>query len=219
MNKVTNKKRIIIITCVIIALVLTGIGKNKKGTESDEKTDLVEVNESTLRTTEATTEAASQGEAENEDDEKQEPTKLINKFVDTFNLDSETKLVFVEDFIPSDKKNGHYRTEFRLNAYKEAVGKSYSYNDTTVDIVSHTVMFGETPMRIYMNGASLQQCEDMIKYTSPIMDNNITEEANNTINYIDENKTANGYYYAELGLVLFNRGDDSYEFMAKPKTD
>lgn len=138
----------------------------------------------------------------------------VEKYISDINSASEDiNLEYVEDFVPSDKSSGHYRTEFRLNAYREATGKSYKYGDTIVDIILSSSGSIE---RIYMDGATYEQCEAMIRYASPLLDSTATEtDIQETIDYIAEYKSANGYYYAKLGLLMLGGGDKGYEFMLK----
>lgn len=146
-------------------------------------------------------------------------TNAIDTFISEFNASSETDLVYAEDFTPSDKSSSHYRTEFRLNAYREAIGKSYLYNDIVVDIVYKESILGDGTIRVYVDGASLEQCKAIITIASPIMDKDINAATlQETINYIDENKEANGYYYSNLGLLLLEH-NDGYELMLKMKND
>ena len=144
----------------------------------------------------------------------------IISFVNAFNSSSNVSLVFVEDFTPSDKSSLHYRTEFRLSAYSDAIGKSYTLGETVVDIVGKQSWSGSITIRVYMDGATLDQCVEMVKYASPIMDSDIdSNELQTTIDYITENKTANGYYYADLGLLLLGNDSKGYEFMLKMGND
>lgn len=141
-------------------------------------------------------------------------------FVNEFNSNSKEKLEFVEDFVPSDNSNSHYRTEFRLGAYSDAVGKSYSFNKVTVDIVGKQSILGDISLRVYMYNASIDQCIKMVRYASPIMDSAIhTDELQKTIDYITEHKTANGYYFANLALLMLGNDTDGYEFMLKMGND
>ena len=67
-----------------------------------------------------------------------------------------------------------------------------------------------------MDGASYEQCEAMIRYASPLLDSTVIEtDIQETIDYIAEYKSANGYYYAKLGLLMLGCGDKGYEFMLK----
>ena len=137
----------------------------------------------------------------------------INEVIAEINKSEDISLEYVENFIPSDKEGGHYRTEFRLNAWKDSTGKSYKYGDSTVDIILSSS--GEI-QRIYMDGATLEQCENMIRYASSLLDSTATEaDIQEAVDYIDEHKEANGYYYGKLGLLVLGHGDSSYEFMLK----
>ena len=137
----------------------------------------------------------------------------IDSFIAEINKSEDISLEYVENFIPSDKEGGHYRTEFRLNAWKDSTGKSYKYGDSTVDIILSSS--GEI-QRIYMDGATLEQCENMIRYASSLLDSTATEaDIQEAVDYIDEHKEANGYYYGKLGLLVLGHGDSSYEFMLK----
>ena len=151
-----------------------------------------------------------------------EPTveSTMLSFVDSFNSNCTISLEFSEDFTPSDKSSSHYRTEFRLGAYSDAIGKSYTYEETVVDLVGKQSYFGDISIRVYMDGASLEQCIEMLKYASPIMDPDIdSTELQEVIDYVTENKTANGYYYADLGLLLLGNDSKGYEFMLKMGND
>lgn len=137
----------------------------------------------------------------------------IDKFIADINKSEDVNLEFVEDFIPSNKEGGHYRTEFRLNAWKDSTGKSYKYGDATVDIILSSS--GEI-QRIYMDGSTLEQCESMIRCASPLLDSTVGDsDIQEAIDYVDEHKEANGYYYGKLGLLVLGHGDRGYEFMLK----
>lgn len=148
------------------------------------------------------------------------PEDMITAFVNEFNSTSGIALEFVEGFKPSDRESGHYRTEFRLGAYSDAIGMAYRYGEATVDIIARKPSFGDGVIRIYLDGASLEQCEQMIWTASPIMDRTATaEEIQNTVDYVDEYKTANGYYYSNLGLLLLGSDVKGYQLMLKMGND
>lgn len=148
------------------------------------------------------------------------PEEMITSFANEFNANSTTALEFVEAFTPSDRESGHYRTEFRLGAYSEAVGMSYRYGEATVDIIARKPTSGNGVIRIYMDGASLEQCEQMIWTASPIMDRTAgAEDVQTAVDYVDEHKEANGYYYSNLGLVLLGSDVKGYNLMIKMGND
>ena len=136
--------------------------------------------------------------------------------VEEFNESTDNKLFFAEDFVVSSKESGHYRTEFRLGAYKDAVGKSYNFSDKTVDIVATKSYSGKINIRVYSDGITLDQCIELIKYISPLLDTAIPDETViETIDYVKEQKKANGYYYGELGLLVLGNDTKGYELMIK----
>ena len=186
------------IVYLIIGLVGGGSGDNKDSSNANTETTTIEqpaYNSAANDSTAGSSESA------------------IDSFIAEINKSEDISLEYVENFIPSDKEGGHYRTEFRLNAWKDSTGKSYKYGDSTVDIILSSS--GEI-QRIYMDGATLEQCENMIRYASSLLDSTATEaNIQEAVDYIDEHKEANGYYYGKLGLLVLGHGDSGYEFMLK----
>lgn len=186
------------IVYLIIGLVGGGSGDNKDSSNANTETTTIEqpaYNSAANDSTAGSSESA------------------IDSFIAEINKSEDISLEYVENFTPSDKEGGHYRTEFRLNAWKDSTGKSYKYGDSTVDIILSSS--GEI-QRIYMDGATLEQCENMIRYASSLLDSTATEaDIQEAVDYIDEHKEANGYYYGKLGLLVLGHGDSSYEFMLK----
>lgn len=186
------------IVYLIIGLAGGGSGDNKDSSNANTETTTIEQSADNSAANDSTA-----GSSES----------AINSFIAEINKSEDISLEYVEDFIPSDKEGGHYRTEFRLNAWKDSTGKSYKYGDSTVDIILSSS--GEI-QRIYMDGATLEQCENMIRYASSLLDSTATEaDIQEAVDYIDEHKEANGYYYGKLGLLVLGHGDSGYEFMLK----
>lgn len=198
------------IVYLIIGLVGGGSGDNKDSSNANTETTTIEQPADNSATT--TIEQSADNYAAN-DSTAGSSESAIDSFIAEINKSEDISLEYVEDFIPSDKEGGHYRTEFRLNAWKDSTGKSYKYGDSTVDIILSSS--GEI-QRIYMDGATLEQCENMIRYASSLLDSTATEaDIQEAVDYIDEHKEANGYYYGKLGLLVLGHGDSSYEFMLK----
>lgn len=198
------------IVYLIIGLVGGGSGDNKDSSNANTETTTIEQPADNSATT--TIEQSADNYAAN-DSTAGSSESAIDSFIAEINKSEDISLEYVENFIPSDKEGGHYRTEFRLNAWKDSTGKSYKYGDSTVDIILSSS--GEI-QRIYMDGATLEQCENMIRYASSLLDSTATEaDIQEAVDYIDEHKEANGYYYGKLGLLVLGHGDSSYEFMLK----
>ena len=184
------------IVYLIIGLAGGGSGDNKDSSNANTETTTIEQPADNSAANDSTA-----GSSES----------AIDSFIAEINKSEDISLEYVEDFIPSDKEGGHYRTEFRLNAWKDSTGKSYKYGDSTVDIILSSS--GEI-QRIYMDGATLEQCENMIRYASSLLDSTATEaDIQEAVDYIDEHKEANGYYYGKLGLLVLGHVDSGYEFM------
>ena len=132
----------------------------------------------------------------------------IDALVSQFNDNSDVKLTFVEEFTPQDKSSGHYRTEFRLGAYKDAIGRSYKYDDITVDLIETKPITKTKPdVRLYASGVSLDQCNDIIRASARFFDPAFTEKDIKEItDYMEEHKEANGYYNGGIGVLYL--GDD-----------
>ena len=198
------------IVYLIIGLASGGSGDNKDSSNANTETTTIEQPADNSATT--TIEQSADNSAAN-DSTAGSSESAIDSFIAEINKSEDISLEYVEDFIPSDKEGGHYRTEFRLNAWKDSTGKSYKYGDSTVDIIFSSS--GEI-QRIYMDGATLEQCENMIWYASSLLDSTATEaDIQEAVDYIDEHKEANGYYYGKLGLLVLGHGDSGYEFMLK----
>lgn len=198
------------IVYLIIGLAGGGSGDNKDSSNANTETTTIEQPADNSATT--TIEQSADNSAAN-DSTAGSSESAIDSFIAEINKSEDISLEYVENFIPSDKEGGHYRTEFRLNAWKDSTGKSYKYGDSTVDIILSSS--GEI-QRIYMDGATLEQCENMIRYASSLLDSTATEaDIQEAVDYIDEHKEANGYYYGKLGLLVLGHGDSSYEFMLK----
>ncbi|MBQ7990896.1 MAG: hypothetical protein IJ251_07625 [Oscillospiraceae bacterium] len=148
-------------------------------------------------------------------EDQQTQTILPDDIVDRYNADHSVKLVSKGTFTPSDRDSGHYRTEFRLPAFRDAIGKTYDMDGKTVDIIVYQSIY-EYNIRIYADGLSFSQCKDLIEGFSPLLDESLTtSDLNETISYLEERKEANGYYYGDLGLVVLGNSAKGYHLMIK----
>lgn len=151
-------------------------------------------------------------EAESAEKNKENIDACIDGIIMKYNSLASEKLVFVENFTPSDNNSGHYRTEFRLGAYINAVGKSYLLGDKTVDVVaSERINF-----RVYTKDVSFAQVIDLIKGMSPLIDETLSaSDLVETLNEVETKKDVNGWYYGKLGMTLSGNDDKGYELMIK----
>lgn len=212
-------KYAIIATAWIVYLIigLSGNSENANNTNSGQNSN-VQIEQSVGSKEEEnkeTTESTKPSEENTEDKEIDADSYILN-IVEEYNSQATEQLVFVEDFTPSDKNSGHYRTEFRLGAYDNAVGKSYLLGDKVVDLVASKTYMGDLNFRVYTNNTSLEQVKALMQGMSPLMDESLSAvDLNEAINEVDTKKTANGYYYGELGITLFGSDEKGYELMIK----
>ena len=127
----------------------------------------------------------------------------IDIFVDCFNENElDNKLEYVESFAVQERNNGHYRTEFRLTAYKDATGKSYQIGDLIVDMVLTKPVLGDPNIRLYCDDIEIEEAIQIIEISLPILDPNLTkEDIDETINELKEKKHLNGHYCGEVGVL------------------
>lgn len=126
----------------------------------------------------------------------------------------------MEDFTPSDRSGNHYQTEFRLAAYKDAIGKSYHLGETQVDIIERDSLTQKGILRVYAHRASADDCVLLINNFSKVLSEETTDaEIAEAVAAFIGNKEANGYYYGDLGLVITGNDENGYEFLMKSKND
>lgn len=140
----------------------------------------------------------------------------LDDIVEKYNLQAKEQLKYVENFTPSDKNGSHYRVEFRLTAFKDAIGKSYSLGNKIVDLVATNTFSGGVDIRLYANDISVEQVIEIMQVMSPLMDDELSiEDLNKAIDEVQTKKTANGYYFGKLGILLSGTDEKGYEFMLK----
>lgn len=202
-------KKGIKIGIIAVAWILYLVIGLSGGSEKDTK-------ETTNNTVPETSTVQDSPKSENATEEPENLESIADNIVNEFNKTSSSKLSYKETFIVQDKNSGHYRVEFRLSAYSEALGKSYLMDKLKVDLIVSPAFFKKNDIRIYADNATLEQCKILIKNASKILDPKMDDSTvNEAIQYIEENKEANGYYYGELGLLLLGNEKDGYDIMIK----
>lgn len=128
----------------------------------------------------------------------------VDYFIDEFNKTSLNSITDISEFTVQDRDSGHYQVEFRLGPFSKAYAKTGKINDCIIDIVC--CGYDLKSIRIYAI-ADLEQAKEIIKYSSSILDSKLTEtDIQEVLDYLDNHKSANGYYYGDLGLVFL--GDE-----------
>ena len=131
---------------------------------------------------------------------------LIEGFILKYNQTSPNDITDTSEINITDRESGHYRTEFRLNAFQGAYSKTGKIGNIVLDIVTYG--YGENDdIRIYVDDISLDKAKEIIKYAVPILDDTVTNaDVQEVLDYLDEYKYANGYYCGDIG-ILFTGGN------------
>lgn len=140
--------------------------------------------------------------------------EVANLIQNKINQETSQELVFIEHFTPKSN-NKHYRVEFRLNVFSEAVGYAYKYGNSSLDIIIWDDIFDKNNVRIYLDNATLDECCEILKTITPLLDKYITEEdMANTVNHIMKHGEIYGYpFYTELNLSLLGSNNKGYRLM------
>ena len=88
-------------------------------------------------------------------------------------------------------------------------------NGQSVDIIAAKNLIGRDTIRIYALCLSINQCTELIRYASPLIEDSISDEdINKAIDYVIEHGEASGYYYGKnLGITLFGDESKGYRLM------
>ena len=87
---------------------------------------------------------------EAKDNAVKESQSNIDKFIECYNLSCKNQITDIQDM---DIQGLDYRTEYRLNAFKNAVGKKGIVNDSTIHIVNYGYPINDC-IRIYFDTPS-----------------------------------------------------------------
>ena len=191
-------KRHYIFLVILMAIILSSCADTDKNELPNENAILTP--ESSISEETATTDSSS---VETEKIEK------TDGFIEQYNQVAPTPITDISEVDVTDKESGHYRTEFRLSAFSDSYAKTGYIADSAIDIVSYGWL--DVDIRVYVTGVDLDRAKEVIKAASPVLDSDLTEsDVQEVLDYLDEHKSANGYYYGKIGLLY-----DGSELMLK----
>lgn len=156
-----SAKKKFIITAIsaiwfLIALVLGN---------SSEETELATIETDYVTTPETTTETESETEAIDE-------FGLINQFINSYNSYASEPITDIEEM---DIQGDDYRTEFRLNAYADAVGLKGVINGNEIEIINYG-NFKNDLLRIYADTDSYDSTVEIYTTILKTINSSITDE-------------------------------------------
>ena len=132
--------------------------------------------------------------------------EIIDAFIEEYNATAENKLSNPTEI--DIQASEHYRTEYRLNAFKNAVAKQCSISDTVVDIVNYGGLSNDS-IRMYLTTDNEELAISFFDTAAKVLDSSATDqmisEANDNIrdesngNYLNDIS----YYFSKIQHSLF----------------
>ncbi len=154
------------------------------------------------------TSIAVENNAENKEAESE--YAIIDAFINQYNAIAEKKITDPVEIDIQDKE--HYRTEFRLPAYKNAVAKQCSIEGAKIDIVNYGGL-SNSDIRMYLVTDDPELAVAVFDSAAKVLDSSVTdgdfEEANENIR---GNKNGNylnkiSYYYMQGDLFIDSKAE------------
>lgn len=135
---------------------------------------------------------------------------VINTFIEKYNNSSSFPMTDIREM---DIQGEDYRTEFRLGAFKNSIGKKANVNESTIELVNYGIQENDS-IRIYANVPTLDMAQEIYMTTIQIWDESLNE------NEIMEEFDAASIYLGETGYIsgyvnekYANGGVAGYEIM------
>lgn len=121
-------------------------------------------------------------QTESQTAEEDQPTNeaiVIGVFADTYNSLAQSPITLTGAFVPHDSEGDHYRTEFRLGPFSQAVGVTYTDGEMVVDMVMYGInaMRGANDdLRVYADGPT-DQVAEFYRTAIKVLDPNVSAES------------------------------------------
>ena len=101
---------------------------------------------------------------------------VINTFIEKYNEIAIVQMTEGKEIDIHDKEGGYYRTEFRLNAFKDAVAKQCKIGDATIDIINTKSAISKgNNIRIYLSTESIDFAEEVFDVIARIVYPTLTD--------------------------------------------
>ncbi len=106
----------------------------------------------------------------------EDPYIKIDEFIDLYS----SSLAQITDISEMDIHGDDYRTEFRLNAFKNAVGKKCTVDSSYIEIVNYGTWSNDS-IRFYVYSDSIDSITELFTSIIHILDNTISDDEINEI--------------------------------------
>lgn len=131
---------------------------------------------------------------------------VIDTFIEKYNEIADNKITNPVEIDIKDSE--HYRTEYRLTAFNNAVAKQCSVGGTYIDIVNYGSMHNDE-IRMYLNTDDEELAISVFTSVTKVLDNTITdEELSDAVENLKSDKSNNvvndiNYYFIKSQSQLF----------------
>lgn len=209
-NKITNT----IVTAIIAFLLALGFASYEPEAKEDKSDNNISVSDevttipkrTTITTTSMTTVVIASTTTQ-AIEEKIDNYYLIDKFIEKYNSIATAQISNVNEI--DIQSSEHYKTEYRLSAFKNAVAKQCDINGELIDIVNYGTK-SNNQIRMYFYTDSIDSAESFLNASVITIYDDYTDE---DISKIDEELRArnNGNYYNDI--VYYYNSRQGYLFV------
>lgn len=145
-----------------------------------------------------------------------DPYSSLDIFIDNYNSTSDYPITDISEL---DIQGIDYRTEYRLNAFKNAVGYKGTVNENEIHIVNYG-NFSNESIRLYMTADSIDKVIDVYEKSICILDDTIADnDIKDGYGSLDTTGSANfylgksGYISGYINCIYADGGISGYELM------
>ena len=130
---------------------------------------------------------------------------MVDSFIEEYNATAPTPITDAVEINVTDKESGHYRTEFRLGAFKDSIAKTGKIGDTVIDVVN--CGWQKDELRIYADNITSEQAVEIVKYAAPVMDPDVpSDELQDVLDYLSGTNSYHNGYFGNL-CMTYNEVD------------
>ena len=135
--------------------------------------------------------------------------KVNEAFIEKYNLTSSSKIENITSYDAQNKESSYYRTEFRLNAFKNNSSIHGMIASSTIDLINYGSLGEKDKFRLYASTDNEEQMKEIFKNAINIIDRNISderinEEINDAIKTHDNRFVLGGN--VDSGYIMTSKG-------------
>ena len=147
-----------------------------------------------------------------------ENTTILDTYIIDYNNNAQNKITNLINFDVQDKNSGYYKTEFRLNAFNNAIAKHGKLDNFDISIIDYSSTFGTMyiqNLRIYANINNEETMKDFFENSIKVLDKNIMEKDFDDIYYTLNSYNAKNFVLGNNDEITgyIEKKNNNYEIM------